>query len=122
MTVEAPGALLKAASHLDPLAHIPSSPMSSASENSRSLTFLSTVSRGPSSWVKKETVDPSRTRVTFRSQGTKIQEDPHRTNGRVVHWRQKGGKKEIHSPLAYWMEGNRRSSGDWRALCGSGDD
>lgn len=40
---------LKQPSHLYPLAHTPSSPRSSASENSRSLTFLSTMSRGPSS-------------------------------------------------------------------------
>lgn len=38
---------------LYPLAYVPSSPMSSASENSKSLTFLSTVSRGPSSWARE---------------------------------------------------------------------
>lgn len=45
-------------SHPHPLAHTPSSPMSSASENSRSLTFLSTGSRGPSSWIKAEIAWP----------------------------------------------------------------
>lgn len=35
------------------LAYVPSSPMSSASENSKSLTFLSTMSRGPSSWARE---------------------------------------------------------------------
>ena len=32
-----------------------------------------------------------------------------------------GGKGDGHSPHACWMEGNRKSSGDWRAPCGNGD-
>ena len=48
-----PGSWLEAAFTPYSLAYVPSSPMSSASENSKSLTFLSTMSRGPSSWARE---------------------------------------------------------------------